>query len=412
MREGYTILHTESSKQWGAQQKRTLAELCVLHSQGHHPFLCASSKSKLWQKTQELGYIRCIDVEFTYKNILKALRQLLRLFKTNSIHIGVTHSSKDAWICSIAAKIAKTFGYGPMIVRRREQKVTKKRPLNHYLLYNLLSDATICAQKETAEFLKKQARLEAKRVFSIARGVDVTKVEKNESEEKELREILQVGSRDLLIGSYGSEKDEAEPFIQVACLLLKKEALERPLWPFMRFVMMTNGESLRRLRDLRSHYCEQLAAQIESIATCDRLLDLPALKLAYSRQALEKRILFIDPEKKVAPFLGALDLFCVLSCKEERTSQLALQAALQETPLLCSKNSKIEQVEQAAVRTENNSKCSIAKAIEEILQSSETRKRLKKAKKNQVDQSLSVEQSLSKTLALYTSLLGSLNQAH
>lgn len=403
--EVYTILHTESSKQWGQHEKRTLEELRALHLQGHHIFLCASSDSQILKKAKEMGYVHCIAVEFTFTKLIKALRSLLKLLRKQRIDISVTHSSKDAWICGIAARLAKIFGKAPRIVRKRVHQIAKKRPLNHFVLYNLLCDTAICTHREIADQLQKEARLNPKRVLAIPSGLDTKHLERNLEEENQWRKALEAKPEDLLIGTVDIGDADCKQFLEIASVLIKKEALEKPLWPFMRFVVICGETRRAHLKKMRKRFCEDLAKEIRECAIADSLPDLSALEIAYSFKALEQRVVFINPEKRTPSFLGALDLFCLLSPQDERAANVALQAALQETALVSSPCSFLENPCPAAHLPYPFSKWKAAQIISEIVKNPDSRKQMAQAQKKQLMQSQDQEKSLEKTLSVYSSLL-------
>lgn len=121
------ILHTEWMEAKGGQASRVLDDLKIIKELGHTPFLACKSQSWLYQNASEAG-IAVFDVQ--YKNIfdIKSFFQLLKIMKKHQIDIVHTHSSKDSYVATLAAKIS-----GLKIVRSRHMQLTKKPTMLYYI---------------------------------------------------------------------------------------------------------------------------------------------------------------------------------------------------------------------------------------------------------------------------------------
>ena len=135
------ILHLEASPGWGGQEIRILREAEGMREKGHEVILCVMKGGELINRACKAGFT-CYPLSFYKKDWLYCLFRLLRLIRLHEIDLVNTHSSLDAWIGGIAARIA-----GIPVVRTRHLSTPIKKGWNSRILYGNLADfvVTTCA---------------------------------------------------------------------------------------------------------------------------------------------------------------------------------------------------------------------------------------------------------------------------
>ena len=98
------ILHTESSNGWGGQEIRILKESLGLREKGFQVTLAVTRGGKLVEQARKEGF-QVFEIDFKKQHAIKALRKLCKIIKENNITVVNTHSSLDAWLGALAARI-------------------------------------------------------------------------------------------------------------------------------------------------------------------------------------------------------------------------------------------------------------------------------------------------------------------
>jgi glycosyltransferase involved in cell wall biosynthesis len=160
----WSIVHTEWSDGYGGQEHRILLECGEMMRRGHRVRIACRPEAELFPKAQEAG-IPVTPVPIRSSADLSAIRALFVLFRRESVHVVNTHSGKDSWVASIAAKIAAV----PLLVRTRHISVPIRR--HAFNLVYRWPDGYIT----TGEIIREHFLAEgiaADRVVSIPTGVD------------------------------------------------------------------------------------------------------------------------------------------------------------------------------------------------------------------------------------------------
>jgi len=95
-----TILHTESAKRWGGQERRTFAEAVEFKKRGYRVILAVQPESALGKHAKEAG-IEVREIGMRNRDILKAFSQLFSLIRREKVDIVNTHSSKTSRLSRI-----------------------------------------------------------------------------------------------------------------------------------------------------------------------------------------------------------------------------------------------------------------------------------------------------------------------
>ncbi len=280
------ILHTESSNGWGGQEIRILKESMGLRERGHEVVLAIVKGGKLIDYARKEGFT-VYEIDFRRSSAFSALRNLLRIISKHKIDIVNTHSSLDAWLGGIAARMSRR-----KVIRTRHLSTDVRGGLNALLLYRGLADFIVTTSSGIIPKIAAQARLPLSRFRCVPTGVEPFKVAQKEIQE--FREKLGVKPTDILIGtvcvirSWKGIQDLIE-----AARLLKGH-------PHLKWVVVGGGyiENFRHLVD-------------ESTP-----------------------LIFTGHFDKPYTAIAALDIFTLLSTAHEGISQASLQAAYLKKPLI------------------------------------------------------------------------------
>lgn len=162
----FSILHTEWSRSWGGQAQRIVLECRKLMALGYRVIIACQSHSLLLQKARENG-IPVEVVNIRGKLDLRAIRDIYRLIRKHRITVVNTHSSKDNWVASLAAKLAGV----PLLVRTRHHPVPiSNNPLN---FVHKLADGFTATGEAVRTMLITHNRIPANRVISVPTGVSL-----------------------------------------------------------------------------------------------------------------------------------------------------------------------------------------------------------------------------------------------
>ena len=162
----FSILHTEWSKSWGGQVQRIVLECSKMMALGHRVVIACQPGSPLLRNAREKG-IPVEEVRIRGQFDLRAIRDIYRLIRKYRITVVNTHSSRDNWVGSLAAKLAGV----PLLVRTRHHPVPiSNSPLN---FVHKLADGFIATGEAVRTGLITDNRIPAERVISIPTGVSL-----------------------------------------------------------------------------------------------------------------------------------------------------------------------------------------------------------------------------------------------
>lgn len=171
MLKGYkklTILHTESSKGWGGQEIRILQEALGMRDRGYRVLIATEKDGILFQKALAKN-LEVFPIHFSKYNPLSFLK-IKSLIEKEKVDILNTHSSKDSWIATIAAKIAYN---KPKIIRTRHLSTPIKNNFNKLIYY--LADFIITTGQEIKNKMIERNKINPEKILSIPTGVDLKK---------------------------------------------------------------------------------------------------------------------------------------------------------------------------------------------------------------------------------------------
>jgi glycosyltransferase involved in cell wall biosynthesis len=162
----YNILHTEWSDGWGGQEQRIILECRKVMALGHKVVIACQPGSGILKKALENG-IPVEQVVMRGQFDLRAIRDLYRLIRKHDITVVNTHSGKDTWVGSLAAKLARV----PLLIRTRHLSLPiSTSPLN---FVHKLADGIVTTGVTIRDEMVRVNGVAPDKIVSIATGVSL-----------------------------------------------------------------------------------------------------------------------------------------------------------------------------------------------------------------------------------------------
>lgn len=280
------ILHTESSNGWGGQEIRILKESIGLRAQGIDISLAVTRGGKLIDYARKEGF-EVVEIDFKRSHALQAVWQLFRLIQERKIDIVNTHSSLDAWLGGIAARLARR-----AVIRTRHLSTPIRGGLNAKLLYNRLADYVVTTSSGIIPTIQELAGLPSHRIQCIPTGVESFEVDPESVQQ--FRHSLGVTNDQILIGS--------------VCVVRSWKGIQ----DLIAAAKLLRYDSRLKWAVIGGGYIDHFKPLVDP--------DLP--------------FIFTGHQEDPRPAIAALDIFALLSTAHEGISQASLQAAFLKKPLL------------------------------------------------------------------------------
>ncbi|MGQ9688732.1 MAG: glycosyltransferase family 4 protein [Desulfobaccales bacterium] len=162
----YTILHTESSRGWGGQEHRILAEARVLGARGHRLLVATDPQGELWHRAAREG-LPVLPLTFGGIKNFAAWQALRRYLLQERIDIINTHSSLDSWVGFL---VWLSLGKQPKWIRTRHLSTPVSANWPTRWLYRAPA-AVVTTSREIAELLQRRLGVPKERLHPIPTGV-------------------------------------------------------------------------------------------------------------------------------------------------------------------------------------------------------------------------------------------------
>lgn len=331
------ILHTEASNGWGGQEMRILSETLELRKKGYEIIWAIEPGGELLEIAKK-HHILAYQVPFQWLKAPYTIFLLIWIMMKHKIDIVNTHSSLDAWLAGLAAKIM-----GKKVIRTRHLSNVIKTGLNSVILYKWLADFVVTTCKETERTILEQAKLPSGKCRSIPTGVNPLQCKVSQEEAESFREKYGIAPDDVLVGTLCILRSwkGIEDLLKAAKILKQEKKL--------RWIIVGDGPIKDRL--------EKKAEELD-------VLD----KVSF--------IGFISPPYQA---LLAMDIFMLLSTRSEGISQAMLQAAFLGKPLVATPTGGLKEVclhEYNGLQVSPFNADEVAMAVQQLAQNKELRDRL------------------------------------
>jgi glycosyltransferase involved in cell wall biosynthesis len=288
------VLHTESSLGLGGQELRTLNEARWLSRRGWRMLLVGPPASRLLARAREAG-VDTAAMPMRGAWDLPAVWALAQLVRAREVALVHTHSSVDAWLGGMAARVT-----GRPVVRTRHVSIPVQRRWN--LVYTRLADQIITSG-EAIRSLLVAAGVPAARIVAVPAGVNLDEFrwrEPGDADGAGVRKELGldgaavVGSVAMFRGSKGHVH------------LLDALAALRAEVPSARLLLVGDG--------IRRPWVAELARE----------------------RGLTDAVVFTGFRTDVPALLAAMDCFALASTRTEGVPQSLLQALATGVPVVAS----------------------------------------------------------------------------
>lgn len=286
----WRILHTESSTGWGGQEMRILREALGMRKRGHEIFFAVERGGHLVERAKREGFL-VYEIDFSKYLAPIAVRKIIRIIKMHQIHLVNTHSSLDAWIAAVAARLKKR-----SIVRTRHLSTSIRAGVNSRLLYGKLADFVVTTSSAIVSTIVNQANISKERCRCIATGVDEAALQVDPLQVRAFRDRV---------------APEGQPLIGTACVVRSWKGIEDLL------------------------YAANILRQCKWVIIGGGYLERP--KQLVKELQLEKIVHFTGHLENPYPAIASLDFFALLSTAHEGISQALLQAAYLGKPLIATR---------------------------------------------------------------------------
>ena len=285
------ILHTESSAGWGGQEIRILREAEGMRDRGHSLLFVVQPGGGLASRAREKGFI-VYEYSFHKRFALSTIRMLMKVCKRHSIDIMNTHSSKDAWLGGIAARIL-----GIKLIRTRHLSTPSRPGLNCRLLYKTLADCVVTTSSCIIPSIQLGAKRSLSSIHCIPTGVDPHAMMVKEEDVAAFRESIGVQQNDILIGTtcFVRSWKGIQDLFQAALILKERKEIK--------WLVVGGG------------YVDNYRPKINELG-------------------LSGVVTFVGHIETPFVAMRAMDIFTLLSTAHEGISQASIQAAFLERPLI------------------------------------------------------------------------------
>ena len=357
-RRPWRILHSESSRGWGGQEHRVMAELRGFQERGHEVFLVAHPESQVLRRAQDfgMGVVPCL---FDRKRLPLDALQLAFWLRRNRIDIVNTHSSRDGWLLGIAARLART----PLLIRSRHIDVDYPHPSISKHAFTTFADHVLTTSDRITSHFRRIFPIAAEDITTLPTGIDTDRFTL-----KGPRASLPVQPGTPVVGMVSVLrywKGHDTFFRAIHLLRQKREAIQ--------FVVVGGG-------------------------------DLPVYQQIAIRDGAGPAVTFLGHREDIPEVLRALDVLCIPSKAHEGVPQIGLQALACQTAVVGSDCGGIPEIirdgETGRIFPAGDHEAFAARLLETLEQKAET-DRLRQNGRRMVEEHHSIDVMLNKLEALY-----------
>jgi glycosyltransferase involved in cell wall biosynthesis len=356
-----TVLHTEASPGLGGQEVRTLNEARWIAERGWRVLLAGQPDGRLLERAREAG-VATVPIRMRGPLDPLGLAALVRVIRRERVSLVHTHSSIDAWLGGMAARLCRV-----PVVRTRHVSIAIRRGPNP--VYRGLADRVITSG-EAIRRVVLAAGVAPARVIAIPAGVSLEAFPFGVRAPETARELRLgspvIGSVAMFRGSKGHPQ------------LLQAFAQVREKRPCASLLLVGDG--------IRRAWVEQLARDAH----------------------LSESVVFTGFRPDVPALLGTMDCFVLASTRTEGVPQALLQAFATGVPVVASRIGGIPEVvtdEETGLLVPSESVPALVAAIERVLDDPAGAAGRARAARALVEERFSHERAIDRLLQLYTELL-------
>jgi len=356
-----TVLHTEASPGLGGQEVRTLNEARWTVERGWRVLVVGQPGGRLLERARAAG-LETAPVRMRGPFDLLALARLVWLIRRERASLVHTHSSIDAWLGGLAARLCRV-----PVVRTRHVSIPIRKGLNP--VYRWLADRVITSG-EAIRRMVVEVGVPPARVIAIPAGVNLEMFPFGARAPETARALglghPVIGSVAMFRGSKGHPQ------------LLQAFAMVREKRPGASLLLVGDG--------IRRAWVEQLAREAN----------------------LAEAVVFTGFRPDVPALLGTMDCFAQASTRTEGVPQALLQAFAAGVPVVASRIGGIPEVVidgETGLLVPSESPEALAAGIERVLDDPEAAAQRARAARALVEARFSHVHAIERLLRVYDELL-------
>lgn len=362
-----TILHTESSNGWGGQEIRILAESEGMRRRGHRVIIAGTPSSRILEQAAASG-VETLRIDMDGWRMYGAVGRLSAAIRRERVDIVNTHSSRDSWLASTAARLSSQ---KPIVIRTRHLSTPFGRSIVTRFLYNTLPDAVITTGESIRTTMIRRHGFDARKIVSIPTGVDTTVFSRG-TVDAGLRRAYGIPPHAPLVGIVAVLRSWKghEDFLDAASLVVQKI-------PDARFVIVGDGPRSSNIRE----YIDRLG--------------------------LAASVTMTGYRTDVAAVLASLDVLVLSSYGHEGVPQAILQAMAMEVPVVATNVGAVSEVVRdgdTGLLAPPRDSQTIAAHIIAVLRQDELRRALASSARRLIEERYRLDAMLDRVAALYDDL--------
>jgi glycosyltransferase involved in cell wall biosynthesis len=354
------ILHTESSLGWGGQEIRVLTEARGVARRGHEVAIAAPPQARIFEAAQDYGIPR-VELPIARKSVggILAVRSLLA-----SAHYDVvnTHSSTDSWLTAVACNLLRD---PPAIVRTRHISAPVPRNAATRWLYRQ-AVRTVTTGERLRRQVVEETGVDPSRVTSIPTGIDLDRF--RPGDRGAARSLLGLPAEGFIVGIVATLRSwKGHAHLLEAFAGIGRDDLS----------LVIVGDGPQR---------ESLEAKAGSLGVA-------------------ARVRFAGNQRDVAPWLQAMDLFCLPSYANEGVPQALAQAMACGLPVISTPVGSIDELVadgRTGVMVPASDPVSLRRAIEALIDDAPRRKALGDAALQEARRRLGEESMVDAMIRIFT----------
>lgn len=166
MKKSLTIMHTESHRQWGGQERRVFSECRWMNERGHRVVLAAPAGSPIFENARAQGWETC-GIPFTRASLPVDIARVRSLIKRVRPDVFNTHGNTDT-----KAGLTATWNLGvPCVIRTRHSSVPVGDSWYNRILYRDLAHLIFTTAACISNQLEKDLKVPGHRIHTFASGI-------------------------------------------------------------------------------------------------------------------------------------------------------------------------------------------------------------------------------------------------
>jgi len=295
MKRRFTILHTESHRQWGGQERRIFNEARWMSDNGHRIVIVAPNPSPLYENARRQGW-ETHTLFFKRWGMIQDACRLRSILRKVRPHVLNTHGNTDTKVGLVAA-----WGLSiPCVIRTRHSTPPVGNSWHNRLLYRRLCNVVFTTASCISRQIHRDIDVPADRIKTLPSGIDCPA----DLIDHELARIN-------LAGEIGLENDRR----------------------FIGFIgRITRGKGMHVLVEAFDRIRERIPDHHLVIIGDGNLFD--EINLLVRERNLYDRIHLLGYRDDPWPYYRAMDAFVLTSIRHEGVPQSMLQAMFAECPVI------------------------------------------------------------------------------